>query len=53
MPGNVQVHWPEGNVLINAHQRDPGSGVPAYKAIVSIHRLESQDIERLSVESRH
>ncbi|GIV90541.1 MAG: formate dehydrogenase [Chloroflexus sp.] len=39
-PGNVQVHWPEGNVLIDARRRDPGSGVPAYKAIVSIHPVE-------------
>lgn len=37
-PGNVQVHWPEGNVLIDARRRDPESGVPAYKAVVSIHR---------------
>lgn len=40
-PGNIQVHWPEGNVLIDARRRDAGSGVPAYKAVVSIHRLDS------------
>jgi anaerobic selenocysteine-containing dehydrogenase len=37
--GNIQVHWPEGNVLIDAHQRDPGAGVPSYKALVSIHPI--------------
>ncbi|MDW8215190.1 MAG: molybdopterin dinucleotide binding domain-containing protein, partial [Roseiflexaceae bacterium] len=39
-PRNVQVHWPEGNVLIASHRRDPGSGVPAYKAVVTVQRLD-------------
>lgn len=39
-PRNVQVHWPEGNVLIASHRRDPDSGVPAYKAIVTVQRLD-------------
>ncbi len=39
-PGNVQVHWPEGNVLIDAHRRDPVAGVPAYKSLVSIHPVK-------------
>jgi molybdopterin-dependent oxidoreductase alpha subunit len=36
----VQVHWPEGNVLI-AHepsQREPGSQVPDYNALVTLER---------------
>ncbi len=37
---NIQVHWPEGNVLIASHRRDPDSGVPAYKAIVTVQRLD-------------
>ncbi|MEF3275549.1 MAG: FdhF/YdeP family oxidoreductase [Chloroflexus sp.] len=41
LPGNVQVHWPEGNVLIDARRRDPNAGVPAYKAVVSIHQIEA------------
>ncbi len=35
-PRNVQVHWPEGNVLIAPTRRDPVAGVPAYKALVTI-----------------
>jgi anaerobic selenocysteine-containing dehydrogenase len=34
----LQVHWPEGNVLVAAgpQHREPGSGVPDYNAIVTI-----------------
>ena len=36
--GSVQVHWPEGNVLISASpaHREPASGIPDYNAIVTI-----------------
>jgi molybdopterin-dependent oxidoreductase alpha subunit len=34
-PGNVQVHWPEGNVLIGP-ARSPESGIPDYNARVTI-----------------
>jgi molybdopterin-dependent oxidoreductase alpha subunit len=40
-PRNVQVHWPEGNVLIAPRRRDPGSGVPAYKAVVTLHPIRT------------
>ena len=33
--GNVQVHWPEGNVLIGA-ERSRESGIPDYNARVEI-----------------
>lgn len=36
--GNVQVHWPEGNVLIEGHCREPKAGVPDYNATVQIER---------------
>lgn len=39
-PGTVQVHWPEGNVLIAggpAH-RDPDSGIPEYRAVARLER---------------
>jgi hypothetical protein len=36
--GNVQVFFPEGNVLLRAGRRDPDSGVPDYNAIVTIER---------------
>ena len=35
-PGNVQVHWPEGNVLISSERRSPGAGIPDYNARVTI-----------------
>jgi molybdopterin-dependent oxidoreductase alpha subunit len=35
-PGNVQVFFPEGNVLLRAGRRDPASGVPDYNAVVSV-----------------
>ncbi|MBT3351101.1 MAG: FdhF/YdeP family oxidoreductase [Nitrospinaceae bacterium] len=35
-PRNVQVHWPEGNVLIKRGHRDPRSGVPDYNAMVQL-----------------
>lgn len=37
-PGNVQVHWPEGNVLIDPDVRSPEADVPEYTAVVSIDR---------------
>jgi molybdopterin-dependent oxidoreductase alpha subunit len=36
-PGNVQVHWPEGNVLIAADRRSPEAGIPDYNAWVEVH----------------
>ena len=36
LPGNLQVHWPEGNVLIDPHRRSPQSGIPDYNAVVWI-----------------
>jgi molybdopterin-dependent oxidoreductase alpha subunit len=36
-PGNVQVHWPEGNVLLN-RQRRSREGVPDYNAIARLER---------------
>jgi len=35
-PGNVQVHWPEGNVLISSERRSPGAGIPDYNARVTV-----------------
>jgi molybdopterin-dependent oxidoreductase alpha subunit len=35
-PGNVQVHWPEGNRLIGAGRRSPEAGIPDYTAAVSV-----------------
>jgi molybdopterin-dependent oxidoreductase alpha subunit len=38
-PGNVQVFFPEGNVLLRAGRRDPASGVPDYNAIVTVEAV--------------
>ncbi len=35
-PGNLQVHWPEGNHLIRRGVVDPACGIPDYNAIVEI-----------------
>jgi molybdopterin-dependent oxidoreductase alpha subunit len=37
-PGNVQVHWPEGNVLIRRGVCDPECGIPDYNAMVKVER---------------
>ncbi len=37
-PGNVQVHWPEGNVLIQRGHSDPECGIPDFNTEVSIDR---------------
>lgn len=36
--GNLQVHWPEGNVLIRKGVVDAGGGVPDYNADVELLR---------------
>ena len=42
-PGNVQVFFPEGNVLLVGGKRDPESGVPDYNAVVTIeHRVNPE-----------
>ena len=37
---SLQVHWPEGNVLVPAapEHREPGSHVPDYNAVVTLER---------------
>jgi molybdopterin-dependent oxidoreductase alpha subunit len=41
--GNVQLHWPEANVLIGPGSRDPGGLVPDYNAVVEIAKAERVD----------
>ncbi len=38
--GNVQVHWPEGNVLIQRGVSDPECGIPDFNAEVEIERMK-------------
>jgi len=35
-PRNLQVHWPEGNVLIRRGISDPECGMPDYNAVVEV-----------------
>ncbi|MDB6055618.1 MAG: formate dehydrogenase [Verrucomicrobiales bacterium] len=37
-PGNLQIHWPEGNVIIPRKQVDAIGGVPDYNALVTVER---------------
>jgi molybdopterin-dependent oxidoreductase alpha subunit len=37
-PGNVQVHWPEGNLLIKRGVCDPDCGIPDFNALVEIEK---------------
>jgi molybdopterin-dependent oxidoreductase alpha subunit len=37
--GNLQVHWPEGNVLIEHGRCDPTGGVPDYNAYVRVEPM--------------
>jgi predicted molibdopterin-dependent oxidoreductase YjgC len=36
--GNLQVHWPEGNVLLSRGVCDAAGGVPDYNAVVRIEK---------------
>jgi predicted molibdopterin-dependent oxidoreductase YjgC len=38
-PGNLQVHWPEGNVIIRKGVVDAGGGVPDYNAFVTVEKI--------------
>ncbi|MBZ5560066.1 MAG: FdhF/YdeP family oxidoreductase [Acidobacteriia bacterium] len=37
-PGDLEVHWPEGNVLLSASAIDPDSMEPDYNAMVTLIR---------------
>jgi predicted molibdopterin-dependent oxidoreductase YjgC len=37
--GNLQIHWPEGNVVIRRSVTDPGGGVPDYNAHVTVEKI--------------
>jgi molybdopterin-dependent oxidoreductase alpha subunit len=39
-PRTLQIHWPEGGVLIDRHRR-AAAGVPDYNAVVTVKRLGS------------
>jgi hypothetical protein len=37
-PGNLQVHWPEGNVLLDKNKRSPEVAIPDYNALVRLEK---------------
>ncbi len=37
-PGNLQVHWPEGNCLLSREEIDLASHEPDYNAVVTIQK---------------
>ena len=39
LPGNLEVHWPEGNSLLSSSRIDPDSMEPDYNAIVMLEPL--------------
>ncbi len=41
-PGNLEVHWPEGNVLIDRRRRSPQAGIPDYNAVVRVEKVDGQ-----------
>lgn len=42
-PGTLQVHWPEGNVLLDRRRRSPQAGIPDYNAVVWIEPVDDGD----------
>jgi len=42
-PGNLEVHWPEGNALLSSAAIDPESLEPDYNAVVTVEALQAQD----------
>jgi len=38
-PGNLQIHWPEGNVIIRRGVVDKAGGVPDYNARVTVEKI--------------
>ncbi|MGH3489108.1 MAG: FdhF/YdeP family oxidoreductase [Actinopolymorphaceae bacterium] len=39
-PGNLQVHWPEGEVLLNRSRRSPQAKIPDYNAVVRVEHVK-------------
>jgi len=40
--GNLEVHWPEGNVLLSGSAIDPDSMEPDYNAVVRLEKVRSE-----------
>jgi anaerobic selenocysteine-containing dehydrogenase len=42
-PGSLQVHWPEGQVLIDRHHRSPQAGIPDFNAFCTLEKVEATE----------
>jgi anaerobic selenocysteine-containing dehydrogenase len=40
LPGNLEVHWPEGNMLLSSSAIDHQSMEPDYNAVVTLEPLD-------------
>jgi molybdopterin-dependent oxidoreductase alpha subunit len=49
-PGTLQVHWPEGEVLIDRKSRSPSAGIPDYTAVVRLEVPTQAQIVHFPVE---
>jgi predicted molibdopterin-dependent oxidoreductase YjgC len=38
-PGSLQVHWPEGQMLLDRRRRSPQAGIPDYNAAVTLEKV--------------
>ena len=41
-PGNLEIHWPEGNILLSGEAIDPDSMEPDYNATVTIESMQDE-----------
>jgi hypothetical protein len=48
-PGNVEIDWPEGEVLIDSGRRSPQAGIPDYNAVVSLERAATAETAPVEV----
>lgn len=44
--GNLEVFWPEGNVLIEMGNYEPEAGVPEYNVLVTLEKAEVYDAQK-------
>ncbi|MHA6482287.1 FdhF/YdeP family oxidoreductase [Paenibacillus sp. strain BS8-2] len=40
-PGNIELFWPEGNILFASGQYEPLAGIPDYNASVAVERADT------------
>ncbi len=42
-PGCLQVHWPEGNVLVDRRRRSPDAKIPDYNAVARLEKVQASE----------